>query len=511
MAAHGYPDETPGLHERRMLQGHGPVTFEEMRIKLNLGGDEQSVAAAMLWQSLQVVGEQILESPGRSKWAQHKDGNAVGLELDADDDVTEAVFIDNVIEADTRERCSSGEIEDDTISAAVAAAVKTHIRSQRVPKSLTPVQTKELPPPGGTLHQDAGTSGHRVVDVDFADTDLLDTDEGGPSSPDCHKTDVWGSDEARIRSPGHQVKQRTETDPTALWFELTENFDDDHVCDSKFGLDHNTLGHVATLFSRNERIPEALRHELTEDLGPCDTNWDDSEFGFSDEQLETLWKRFGAGMGTNNLDVIDEGDGDGDEEEFKTPDAKTLSTAKEEQEVYSPCHQALQSVEDALENIGADKIVDSIGLQTLDQFIGESVPDLPRSGMRAFMVSTHNFEGIDWYLFKVTDRGSNRFYMKTFTDFEELNEELERASVHGKSCQLPELQSRDYFGVWKFFGGQDFDAQRSKGLRTYVTDLMSRALSPAQEQVLRLFFGPNSRGRIMPPSGSAQRGQTASF
>lgn len=184
-----------------------------------------------------------------------------------------------------------------------------------------------------------------------------------------------------------------------------------------------------------------------------------------------------------------------------------IPIVEEEDEVHSPCSKALQSVEDTLESIGTANVVDSIGHETIEQFIGEAVPELPRSGVyRAFMVSTHIFEDVAWYLFRVSDRGANRFYMKTFSDFEELAEELEKVSQHGRHTQLPELTGQDYFGVWRFFGGADFDERRTKGLRTYVSELMSRALSPAQEQVVRLFFGPNARGRIMPPSGPIHRG-----
>lgn len=304
----------------------------------------------------------------------------------------------------------------------------------------------------------------------------------------------------------------------ALWFELTETFDDDTAAnDSNFGLDADNWDQISHQFCEGERLPDTLKYELTEDLGPSTTDWNDSDFGFSDQQLEMLWKRFGTQMGgassgwdpvhgppssnpygtpaPKTLEMVEEGE----EEECPTspctPGPKSMKAVEEECSL--PCTEALQIVEDALANVAP---------KTLEDFLGEAVPELPRAGMRAWMVSTHNFDGDDWYLFQVNDRSANRFYMKVYEDFEEFHAELEKVSMYRGSCELPELSARDFFGVMSFFGGADFKAQRTSKLKTYVSELMSRPLSPAQEQVVRLFFGPNARGRIMPPKGPVHRG-----
>ena len=284
----------------------------------------------------------------------------------------------------------------------------------------------------------------------------------------------------------------------ALWFELTESFDQSAANESTFGyeFDVQTLGQIAQQFSKNERLPEVLRKELTEDLGSCQRNWDDSEFGFSDEQLETLWKRFGSHMGGS---ARSEHGGS----QFSTPAPKTFDAI--EQESSLPCTDALNNVEEAMENIVQSPLRDFIG-EALEHFIGTPVPHLPSAGMLAWMISAHCFDGEDWYLFKVTASATNRFYMKTFADLEELHATLEKVSERGLSYSLPQLAARDYFGMKRFFGGADFGTRRMNELRTYVSKLMSGSLTPWQEQVVRLFFGPSARGRILPPKGQIHRG-----
>lgn len=326
---------------------------------------------------------------------------------------------------------------------------------------------------------------------------------------DWMKTTIVDVDADRGVFASDDIKEPGVGNADALWFELTETFESEMAEDSNFGLDVHTLGDIAHQFSKDERMPDILKYELTEDLGDCETDWHDSDFGFSDQQLETLWKRFGAHMGSMPSD-------DNRSHEFITPAPKALETVEEEEDSL-PCTQALETVEETLENlihtagdVSPTKLSDFIGQETLEQFIGESVPELPRTGMRAWMLSTHNFDDEDWYLFKVNEREANRFYMKTFSDFEELHTELQRVTKSSGGDMylqaLPELAARDFFGVRRFFGGADFDAQRATQLRTYVSELMSRSFSPLQEQVLRLFFGQNARGRIMPPKGPIHRG-----
>jgi len=307
----------------------------------------------------------------------------------------------------------------------------------------------------------------------------------------------------------------TPGDAPGLWFELTETFDHpaDDDLNSGYEFDLQALDQIAQQFSKDERLPEVLRKELTEDLGSCEQNWDDSEFGFSDEQLETLWKRFGSHMGGS-------ASGEHCGSQFSTPAPKTLETVEEESSL--PCTDALNILEEAIadslesplkrgEGGGQEDVVQSalgdfIG-ETLEQFIGAPVPALPSAGMLAWMVSAHNFDGEDWYLFKVSALATNRFYMKTFADFEELHAQLASVSKErGLSYSLPQLSARDYFGMKRFFGGADFSTRRTNELRTYVSKLMSHSLTPWQEQVVRLFFGPSARGRILPPKGQIHRG-----
>jgi hypothetical protein len=283
----------------------------------------------------------------------------------------------------------------------------------------------------------------------------------------------------------------------ALWFEMTETFDSAAADDAYFGLDKEDMRRVATNFSQNDVLSDTLKYELTEDFGPCEKIWDDSEFGFSEDQLEVLWKRFGTHMS----DIEKNGEStDTTALGFGTPAEKTLDVRDRSHRL--PCTQALETIEESVAHIEPEKLSTIIGDGTLEQFIGSEVPQLPRPGIRAFLLSTKKFDGEDWYLFKVVDSGSNRFYMKSYGDFEELHAELTNISKeYPQAIALPQLGGRDWLGIRRFFGGQDFESSRSEALKQYLKELMMRPLPPCQEQVIRLFFGPCARGRIMPPKG----------
>jgi len=79
----------------------------------------------------------------------------------------------------------------------------------------------------------------------------------------------------------------------ALCFEMSEALDNDAVDDSRYGLDIDAL---AEIISKDGAISGPLNYELTDDLRPEETEWQDSQFGFSDQQVELLRKTSTEGM-----------------------------------------------------------------------------------------------------------------------------------------------------------------------------------------------------------------------
>eukprot|EP00929_Paragymnodinium_shiwhaense_P080729 TRINITY_DN42118_c0_g1_i1.p1 TRINITY_DN42118_c0_g1~~TRINITY_DN42118_c0_g1_i1.p1 ORF type:complete len:560 (+),score=116.64 TRINITY_DN42118_c0_g1_i1:286-1965(+) len=300
--------------------------------------------------------------------------------------------------------------------------------------------------------------------------------------------------------------------PDTLWFELTEspsavgshaNADE---LDYEFGLSSNAvMGRIEEELNSHERIPLCLKYELTEDLGPHNLDWQDADFGLSDSQLEVLWKRFGARIADENAVLPQLGSPDCSSNCRSSPSSPS---AKGNVQLSSmPCPDKLSGVEEVLESAGLTQLKDFLGENTLEQFIGEEVSSQAPLGLRAWMLSTRRIEGEDWYLFKVTDRCTNRFYMKTFADFEDLYKALKATTPENSGYQLPPLPVSDKLGIRRLFRGANFEIQRTKQLREFVEKLMSRIRSPSQEQILRLFFGPKARGQIFPPGvhGDAAR------
>lgn len=302
------------------------------------------------------------------------------------------------------------------------------------------------------------------------------------------------------RAEQRSVPRRT------LFFELTETLDNINIdnIEAEFGLSASTLDKIEEQFSKKERKPQ-LFYELTEDMSVLDSDWQDSDFGLADWQLEELWRRFDSrvvstpSVSSSAVPGTTAHGGERSAESERRAKRPADTARRTGGGVNTPCPDVLQNVEEAMESVGLTKLHDFLGDHTLEQFIGQKVPPPPPGGMRVWMLSVRKLDGEDWYLFKVADRGANRFYMKSFLDFEELHAALLAATPVGRS--LPALPQRDFLGFKRWMLGSDFSEKRTQQLRAYVDELMAQFLTPSQEQALRNFFSPTARGQVLPPSG----------
>jgi hypothetical protein len=117
-----------------------------------------------------------------------------------------------------------------------------------------------------------------------------------------------------------------------------------------------------------------------------------------------------------------------------------------------------------------------------------------RKFKRALMISSRQMGTVTWYLFRIYDRGEERFYMKRYSDFRALHAELEAARQMRRQ-PLPELPEAGIFGIRNILDS-DFLMRRREALERYVDALFVNGTSVSDDPLLEALFGRSAPGRI---------------
>jgi hypothetical protein len=259
----------------------------------------------------------------------------------------------------------------------------------------------------------------------------------------------------------------------------------------------------------------------------------DSEFGLSDRQLEGFWQQLSGGTFEVALD-----DEDADDDAARNPTGEQLHSEYGLSDAqFRSFGRLCNANEDPLRRQKAQldplRSKDLLGqkprldpLQSKDPLgyllqqrksLNESPPqELPRPPpvttpparkphrqpreanarkfKRALMISSRQMGTVTWYLFRIYDRGEERFYMKRYSDFKALHAELEAARPLRRQ-PLPELPEAGIFGIRNMLDA-DFLIRRKEALERYVDVLLIDGTSVSDDPLLDAFFGRSAPGRI---------------
>jgi hypothetical protein len=181
-----------------------------------------------------------------------------------------------------------------------------------------------------------------------------------------------------------------------------------------------------------------------------------------------------------------------------TPVQSTDSTKAPETPVS--CQKSLASV------------VASFG--TLDAFLGQSAPDLSHlnSKWKAKILSRRQLGRQVWYLTQVTEGLEDRYYMKTFAEFEEFDRIFRPTLLYRRGTReapaprksvwaeeeedLPKLPRGGALGALQSLRGETFQAERRRGIQCYLNALPQFVSVFREEPALVKFLGRDGNGRV---------------
>lgn len=242
----------------------------------------------------------------------------------------------------------------------------------------------------------------------------------------------------------------------------------------------------------------------------------DSDYGISDRQMQAIWDKFRDGnqiyeeMAGNLAEAetlsrklsrgsrkmkssITESASRRSEDSEGTATLATSADLKRVPSEALPVAAAIADARDASDaHISSGSPHTSFNLpDTVGGDYGDSRGYKP---VKAVIVSSREVDKVTWYLMKIEEGYETRLYMKRYSDFKKLDQQLRQEATPGR--KLLNLPTAGTFGIRHRFNLGDFNTKREQGLQRYLDQLLQQVHDLSGEKVVLHFLGPNALGRV---------------
>ncbi|CAK0799823.1 unnamed protein product, partial [Prorocentrum cordatum] len=117
--------------------------------------------------------------------------------------------------------------------------------------------------------------------------------------------------------------------------------------------------------------------------------------------------------------------------------------------------------------------------------------------------SRQDLNGITWYEVQVTEGSEERSYLKRYSDFRRLHEQL--LADKAKVQEMPQLPTKGVLGVRHKLNLGNFNDKRQEDLQEYLRKLLAQLRSVAEESALDAFFARETAKHIAFPLADGDR------